>query len=69
MKTISLKLDEEIFKEVEEITQILRVSRNRYINEAVSSFNRLNKKELLKIQLARESALTSQDSMNTLQEF
>jgi predicted transcriptional regulator len=69
MKTISLKLDEEIFKEVEEITQILRVSRNRYINEAVSSFNRVNKKELLKIQLARESALTSQDSMNTLQEF
>jgi predicted transcriptional regulator len=69
MKTISLKLNDEIFNEVEEITRALKVSRNRYINDAVSIYNRVNKKRLLKEQLAKESALTSQDSMDVLHEF
>lgn len=69
MKTIALKLDDEIFNEVEEITRALKVSRNRYINDAVSFYNRVNKKRLLKTQLAKESALTSQDSMDILYEF
>lgn len=69
MKTLSLKLDDEIFDEAEEITGALKVARNRYINEAVSIYNRVNKKRLLKMQLAQESALTSQDSMDILHEF
>jgi len=69
MKTISLKLNDEIFNEVEEITRALKVSRNRYINDAVSIYNRVNKKRLLKEQLAKESALISQDSMDVLHEF
>jgi predicted transcriptional regulator len=69
MKTLSLKLDDEIFNEAEEITGALKVARNRYINEAVSIYNRVNKKRLLKNQLAKESAITSQDSMNILHEF
>ena len=69
MKTLSLKLDDEIFDEAEEITGALKVARNRYINEAVSIYNRVNKKRLLKIQLAKESSLTRQDSMDILHEF
>ena len=69
MKTLSLKLDDEIFDEAEEITGALKVARNRYINEAVSIYNRVNKKRLLKTQLAKESVLTSQDSMDILHEF
>jgi predicted transcriptional regulator len=69
MKTLSLKLDDEIFDEAEEITGALKVARNRYINEAVSIYNRVNKNRLLKKQLAKESALTSQDSMDILHEF
>ena len=69
MKTLSLKLDDEIFYEAEEITGALKVARNRYINEAVSIYNRVNKKRLLKTQLAKESVLTSQDSMDILHEF
>ena len=69
MKTLSLKLDDEIFKEAEEITGALQVARNRYINEAVSIYNRVNKKRLLKNQLAKESDMTSYDSMNILHEF
>jgi predicted transcriptional regulator len=69
MKTLSLKLDDEIFDEAEEITGALKVARNRYINEAVSIYNRVNKKRLLKTQLAKESVLTSKDSMDILHEF
>ncbi|MEY4524749.1 MAG: hypothetical protein RIR57_119 [Bacteroidota bacterium] len=69
MKTLSLKLDDEIFDEAEEITGALKVARNRYINEAVSIYNRVNKKRLLRTQLVKESALTSKDSMDILYEF
>ena len=69
MKTISLKLDDEIFLEVEEITRALKVSRNRYISEAVSIYNQVHKRRLLKTQLEKESALTSKDSMGILNEF
>lgn len=69
MKTISLKLDDEIFNEVEKITRTLKVSRNRYINDAVSIYNRVHKSRLLKMQLEKESALTRQDSMDILHEF
>jgi predicted transcriptional regulator len=69
MKILSLKLDDEIFDEAEEITSKLHLARNRYINEAVSIYNRYNKRRLLKNQLVKESALTSKDSMDILREF
>lgn len=69
MKTLSLKLDDEIFSETEEITVKLNLARNRYINEAVSIYNLFNKRRLLKSQLAKESKLTSKDTMDVLLEF
>lgn len=69
MKILSLKLDDDIFNEAEEVTSKLNVARNRYINEAVSIYNRVNKRRLLKTQLAMESVLTSKDSMDILREF
>ena len=69
MKTLSLKLDDDIFDEAEEITSKLHIARNRYINEAVSIYNRVNKRRLLKKQLTKESALTSKESMDILHEF
>ena len=69
MKTLSLKLDDKIFDEAEEITSKLNLARNRYINEAVSIYNTYNKRRLLKKQLAKESKLTSKDSIVVLREF
>jgi hypothetical protein len=69
MKTLSLKLDDKIFDEAEEITSKLNLARNRYINEAVSIYNTYNKRRLLKKQLAKESKLTSKDSIDVLREF
>ena len=69
MKTLSLKLDDKIFDEAEELTSKLKLARNRYINEAVSIYNLYNKRRLLKKQLMKESKLTSKDSMDILHEF
>jgi hypothetical protein len=69
MKILSLKLDDEIFNEAGEITGKLLVARNRYINEAVDLFNRLNKRRLLKKQLKKESVFTSKDAMDIHHEF
>ena len=69
MKTLSLKLDDEIFDEAEKITSSLKLPRNRYINEAVNIYNLFNKRRLLKKQLQKESKLTRKDSMDILHEF
>ncbi len=69
MKTLSLKLDDKTFDEAEEITSMLQLARNRYINEAVSFYNLFNKRRLLKNQLTKESKRTSDDSMEVLAEF
>lgn len=69
MKTLSLKLDNKIFDETEQITYTLKLARNRYINEAVNMYNLYNKRKLLKKQLAKESSLTSNDAMEVLHEF
>lgn len=69
MKTLSLKLDDKIFDETEEVTTKLKLARNRYINEAVRIYNLYNKRRLLKEQLTKESILTSDDSMEILAEF
>lgn len=69
MKTLSLKLDDKIFEEAEEITASLKLARNRYINEAVNIYNLFNKRRLLKQQLAKESKLGRKNSMEVLREF
>lgn len=69
MKTLSLKLDNKIFDETEQITSTLKLARNRYINEAVNIYNLFNKRKLLKKQLAKESKLTSSNAMEILHEF
>lgn len=69
MKNLSLKLDDKIFDDTEEITSKLHLARNRYINEALSIYNLYNKRRLLKKQLIKESTLTMKDSLVVLKEF
>ncbi len=69
MKILSLKLDDDIFNETEEITAQLRLARNRYINEAVNMYNLVQKRRLLKKALAKESAVAALESMEILREF
>ncbi len=69
MKTLSLKLDESIFRETEELLEKIQMPRNRYINEALAYYNRVQRKKLLAQLLASESKLVSTESMNLLNEF
>jgi hypothetical protein len=69
MKTLSLKLDDKIFSDAEELTSMMKLALNRYINDAVNAYNLYNKRKLLKEQMMRESKATSIDSMDVLREF
>ena len=69
MKTLSLKLDDEIFEETESITSVLKLPRNRYINDALRMYNRFHKRLRLKAQLEAESGLLAAESMDVLYEF
>jgi hypothetical protein len=69
MKTLSLKLDEKVYSDTEEILSKLKKPRNRYINEAIEFYNAVKKKELIAQQLAFESKLVSEESMKVLKEF
>ena len=69
MKIISLKIDEVIFDETENILESLNKPRNRYINEAIDFYNKVNRKSLLAKKLKIESHLVAKNSMDVLREF
>lgn len=69
MKTVSLKIDDSIFGETEMIISRIKTSRNRYINEAIDNYNKIQKRQLLERKLAKESNLVREDSLNVLKDF
>ncbi len=69
MKTLSLKLDEVVYKETEQLLEKIKKPRNRYINEAISYYNRLQRRKLIANQLVFESKIVSEDSMAILSDF
>lgn len=69
MKTLSLKLDDSVFSETEQVLRNIRISRNRYINEALAFYNEYQKRRLTAAILEKESAMVREDSMKVLHEF
>jgi hypothetical protein len=69
MKTLSLKLDDNVFEETEKVVSELKLARNRYINEALTLYNQFNKRRFLKKKLSKESRLVYQSSAEVLVEF
>lgn len=69
MKTVSLKIDDVIFEETEKILSKNKKPRNRYINDALEYYNRIQKRILLEKSLQKESENVRKDSMNVLKEF
>ena len=69
MKTISLKIDNSIFIETESIVSLMQKPRNRYINEAIEYYNKIQKRKILEKRLQEESLLVKDDSMSVLKEF
>ncbi len=69
MKTVSLKIDDSIFGETEKILSNISISRNRYINEAIEYYNKLQKRQILAEKLKTESDLVKMDSIQVLKDF
>jgi len=69
MKTLSLKLDDNIFNETEMMLSKVKKSRNRYINDAVDYYNRINNRNLIAQKLIKESKLVRKESLVVLAEF
>lgn len=69
MKTLSLKLDDLVFAETELIIGHTKLSRNRYINEALDFYNKLQKRNLLAAQLETESKLVRAESLYVLHDI
>lgn len=69
MKSVSLKIEERIFGETEKVLLKMKISRNRYINEAIDYYNSVIQRKMLKELLKTESHLVKGDSLNTLQDF
>jgi len=69
MKTVSLKIDDSIFGETEKILSRINIPRNRYINEALEYYNKVQKRQILEKMLKAESSLVKKDSLNILKDF
>lgn len=69
MKTVSLKIDDPIFEEAERILSKIKKPRNRYINEAIDNYNKIQARKLLEKRLRNESGMLEENSMNVLKDF
>jgi predicted transcriptional regulator len=68
-KALSLKLREDVFEQVEQITRRVHIPRNTYINRALHFYNAYNRRKLLKRQLLKESRMVRDESLIVLHEF
>lgn len=69
MKNLSLKIEDSIFIETENILSDILIPRNRYINEAIAYYNKVQKRQILEKKLKEESSLVRKESMNVLKDF
>lgn len=68
-KNLSLKLQDEIFEETEQVLRKVKQPRNAYINEAIHFYNKVIARRLLKSKLLKESNIVAANSMVLLEEF
>jgi hypothetical protein len=69
MKTLSLKLDDSIFQDTEKLVKEINKPINRYINEALNYYNKIQSRKILAKKLETESKLVSEESIKVLEEF
>ena len=69
MKTVSLKIDDFIFGETEKILSKIKKPRNRYINEALDFYNKMQRRQIIEKRLKKESEIVKKDSMSVLKDF
>ena len=63
MKAITLKIDDPLFVETEKIISITKKPRNRYVNEAIAYYNKVQKRKIVEQKLAMEYRMIQAESM------
>jgi len=63
MKAITLKIEDPLFLETEKILSITKKPRNRYINEAIAHYNKVQKRKIVEQKLAMEYRMIQAESM------
>ena len=69
MKSLSLKIEDSIINETDELIKDIKISRNQYINQAIAYYNNIKKKNKIEKQLKDSSKLVARSSMEVLKEF
>lgn len=69
MKGILLKIDEKLLKETDVHVKELKTSRNSYIKQALERYNNFMQRKKLEKQLAHESYMVREESVNINREF
>ena len=69
MKSLSLKIEDSIINETDELIKDIKISRNQYINQAIAYYNNIKKKNKIEKQLRDSSKLVAKNSMEVLKEF
>ena len=60
---------DDVFSETEDVIFTIKTSRNAYINDALSFYNKVMKRNLLRKQLKKESIAVSASSLEELREL
>jgi len=68
-KAISLKIEDQIFNKTEALISELKISRNKYINDALENYNRMKEMELVNALLVKASILVRDNSIEVMQDF
>lgn len=68
-KLLSLKMDERIFEETENVLKKISLPRNAYINRAVEFYNRVQGRLLAKKRLKRDVELLKADTQKFIENF
>lgn len=68
-KLISVKIDEKVLEEIDEMVKNLNISRNKFVNEAILEYTKMKKRAALKEQIRKEIGLIRESSLEVLKEF
>ena len=69
MKSLSLNLAEAILAETDAIVKQESISRNKYISDAITYYNKLKNRKKLSEKMKKATTIIGSSSLDVLQEF
>jgi metal-responsive CopG/Arc/MetJ family transcriptional regulator len=69
MKSLSLKIEDSIINETDELIKDIKISRNQYIIQAIAFYNKIKKRKKLEARMKRAVNAVGNSSLEVLHEF